>query len=152
MIPAAELKAIPAGPIPTDKYKRAIGDIPFLAVKYRLKGVSLKHQPDDRSIPQKYPFYMYYGQKYWVDIYSTYSGEYVKVDVYQNSNETTVDKSLNYKLIGDENGFCEQLEENAADVRDNNVWSGRSSESSGTDSGRDTMQQSPGRVKNHLPR
>lgn len=138
ILSTAELKSVPTDLLPN--LGRCIGDIPFLAVKYRLKGVSLKH---NREIPERYPFYIYYGQTYWVDIYSTYSGEYVKVDLYSSADEVSIDKSYNYKLVNDANGYCEPLEENAADVRDNNVWSGRSSDSSGADSGRETLGQSP---------
>ena len=58
--------------------------------------------------------------------------------------EKSVDfsKSLNECLLQDENGFCEKVEENAADVQDHNEW-GQLTGTSGRDSGRDT-----GRTKN----
>ena len=68
-----DLKPLPKEPVPG--IGKCIENIKFLAVRYQLKGVSLKHQ---YSIPDRYPFHLYYGKNYWVDIYSTYSGDLVK--------------------------------------------------------------------------
>ena len=56
--------------------------VPFLAVKYKLRGVRLKHS---RNIPERYNLLLWMGNKYWVNIYSTHSGEYLKVDVYDKA-------------------------------------------------------------------
>ena len=56
------------------------------------------------------------------------------MDLYPyGSNYNDERESLNYKLI--ENGYLEKTEENAADVKDNEQWSGKSESD---DSGRET--------------
>lgn len=70
-------------PIPTDIVKNLqcrLDQVPHLAVKYKLKGVKSRIRYSEK--PDRYSIGLHLGQIYEVEIFSTFSGEFVKVDVF----------------------------------------------------------------------
>ena len=112
-----------------------IKDYPLLAVRYKLRGVKPIH---GARVPSSYVAATFaIDAKYTVDIYSTAAGEHVKVDLYeQGENSGDFNKTINWKLI--QQGYLEELkEENYADKLNNDQWTGTSSETENVDSGKE---------------
>lgn len=107
-----DLKAIP---VQDNNNEINIHNHPWLAIKYRIQGVQLRHENNLR----RYQNGFHLGKFYTVDIYSTYTGEVVLADVYDGET------NMADLLLAE--GFCDLHEENSADVLDNMRWKGQSS-------------------------
>ena len=78
-------------PIPTDIVKNLqcrLDQVPHLAVKYKLKGVKSRIRYSEK--PDRYSIGLHLGKIYEVEIFSTFSGEFVKVDVFERRNDRRI--------------------------------------------------------------
>ena len=92
--------AIPSEDVPS--FGCQIDRVPHLAVKYKMKGIKSRIKYTEG--PDRYSIGIHMGKMYDVEIFSTASGEFVKVDVFENQKGRQVHLNVELCKVGSENG------------------------------------------------
>ena len=79
-----------------------IDRVPHLAVKYKMKGIKSRIKYTEG--PDRYSIGIHMGKMYDVEIFSTASGEFVKVDVFENQKGRQVHLNVELCKVGSKNG------------------------------------------------